>query len=198
MRRRVLDPRTHNVVMRSIIAITFTVFLLSVNARAAFVFSDIPWNTPAETVVKKLKVAGFKQIKRDKQGDYAFRGNLLGHDAGGIAMFARSKLVKVVVMLATPEEVVRETYQQVREVLLTKYGQPMRTLASFVEPFHEGDGYEAEAIRSGKGIFLTQWSDAGQQLLVNITPDLTVAVTYVSQDWAGELERRKNKGSAAF
>ncbi|HEY8712225.1 MAG TPA: hypothetical protein VIM68_05095 [Thermoanaerobaculia bacterium] len=184
--------------MRLIIAIAFTVSLVSVDARASFVFSDIPWNAPAETVVKKLKVAGFKQIKRDKQGDYAFRGNLLGHDAGGMAMFARGKLVKVIVSLATPEEMVRETYQQVREVLLTKYGQPMRTLAAFVEPFHEGDGYEAEAIRSGKGIFLTQWSDAGQQLAVNITPGLTVAVTYESQDWAGELERRKNKGSAAF
>jgi hypothetical protein len=180
------------------IAIAAFAVLVTVNAHAAFVFSDIPWSAPAETVVKKLKDAGFKQIKKDKQGDYAFRGNLLNHEAAGMAMFAQGRLVRVIVLLTTPEEMVRETYSQVREVLMNKYGQPVRTLASFVEPFHEGDGWEGEAIRSGKGIFLTQWSDAGQQLVVNITSGLTVAVTYESQDWPAELDRRKNKGSAAF
>ena len=172
--------------------------LITLNARAAFVFSDIPWNAPAESVVKKLKEAGFKQVKKDKQGDYAFRGNLLGHDAAGMAMFAQGRLVRVIVMLTTPEEMVRESYGQVREVLVSKYGKPARTLASFVEPFHQGDGYESEAIRSGKAIFLTQWSDDGQQLMVNITSGLMVGVAYESPDWAAELERRKNKGSAAF
>ena len=171
---------------------------LAVNAHAGFVFSDIPWNAPGEVVVRKLKDAGFKQIKKDKQGDYAFRGNLLGHDAAGMAMFAQGRLVRVIVILTTPEEAVHETYNQVREVLLNKYGKPVQTVASFVEPFHQDDGYESEAIRSGKAIFLTQWSDDGQQLTVNITSGLMVGVSYESPDWAGELERRKNKGSAAF
>ena len=171
---------------------------LATTARAGFVFSDIPWNAPSEVVVKRLKDAGFKQIKRDKQGDYGFRGNLLGHDAAGMANFAQGRLVRVVVMLTTPEETVHETYSQVREVLLNKYGKPVQTLAQFVEPFHKDDGYESEAIRSGKAIFLTQWSDDGQQLTVNITSGLTVGVSYESPDWAAELERRKNKGLAAF
>lgn len=172
--------------------------LVTLNARAAFVFSDIPWNSPGHVVVKRLKEAGFKQIKKDKQGDYSFRGNLLGHEAAGAAMFAQGRLVQVIVLLTTPEETVHETYSQVREVLLKKYGQPVRTVASFIEPFQQGDGYESEAIRSGKGIFLTQWTDEGQQLMVNITQGLTVAVVYESPDWPAELERRKNKGSAAF
>lgn len=183
--------------MKKIVLAAFAI-LVAVNVHAAFVFSDIPWNSSSDSVVKRLKSAGFKQIKRDKQGDYAFRGNLLNHDATGVAMFAQGRLVKVMVMLSTADEMARETYTQIREVLVGKYGRPVRTLASFVEPFHEGDGYEAEAIRSGKGIFLTQWSDSGQQLLVNITSGLAVAVTYESQDWPAELERRKNKGSAAF
>jgi hypothetical protein len=186
-----------NACMKKLLFAVFAI-LVSLNARAAFVFSDIPWNAPAESVVKKLKDAGFKQIKKDKQGDYSFRGDLMGHDAAGMAMFAQGRLVRVIVMLETPEETIRETYSQVREVLLNKYGKPVRTLASFVEPFHQGDGYESEAIRSGKAIFLTQWSDDGQQLLVNITSGLMIGVAYESPDWAAELERRKNKGSAAF
>lgn len=172
--------------------------VVSVNVHAAFIFSDIPWNTSRETVVKRLKDAGFKQIKKDKQGDYAFRGTLLGHDAAGSAMMAQGKLVKVVVLLVAPDDAARETYNQVRDVLVKKYGEPSKTLASFVEPFQEGDGYEAEAIRSGKGLFVTQWSEGGQALAVNITPNLTVAVSYESPDWPAELERRKNKGSSAF
>ncbi|HEX7421017.1 MAG TPA: hypothetical protein VF505_14100 [Thermoanaerobaculia bacterium] len=183
--------------MKKLLFAAFAI-LITLNARAAFVFSDIPWNAPADSVVKKLKAAGFKQIKKDKQGDYSFGGDLLGHDAAGMAMFAKGRLVRVIVMLTTPEETIRETYSQVREVLLNKYGKPVRTLASFVEPFHQGDGYESEAIRSGKAIFLTQWRDDGQQLLVNITSGLMIGVSYESPDWAAELERRKNKGSAAF
>lgn len=172
--------------------------LITLEARAAFVFSDIPWNAPGEVVVKKLKDAGFKQIKKDKKGDYAFQGNLLGHDAAGMAMFAQGRLVRVIVMMTTPEETIHETYSQVREVLLNKYGKPVQTLAQFVEPFHQGDGYESEAIRSGKAVFLTQWNDDGQQLTVNITSGLMVGVAYDSPDWPAELERRKAKGSAAF
>jgi hypothetical protein len=171
---------------------------ITLNARAAFVFSDIPWNAPGEVVVKKLKEAGFKQIKKDKKGDYTFQGNLTGHDAAGMAMFAQGRLVRVIVMMTTPEETVHETYSQVREVLVNKYGKPVQTVAQFVEPFHQGDGYESEAIRSGKAIFLTQWSDDGQQLTVNITSGLMIGVSYDSPEWPAELERRKNKGSAAF
>lgn len=180
------------------IAIAALSLLVTLNARAAFVFSDIPWNSSGDVVARKLKDAGFKQVRKDKQGDYSFRGTLLGHDASGMAMLAQGRLVRVIVMLTTPEETVHETYSQVREVLLRKYGQPVRTLASFIEPFQEGDGYESEAIRSGKGIFLTQWAGEGQQLTVDITSGLMVGVSYDSPDWPAELERRKSKGSAVF
>ena len=186
-----------NACMKKVVLAAFA-FSLAVNVHAAFVFSDIPWNAPGEVVARKLKDAGFKQIRKDKQGDYAFRGNLLGHDAAGMAMFAQGRLVRVIVMLTTPEETVHETYDQVREVLLNKYGKPVQTVASFVEPFYQGDGYESEAIRSGKAMFLTHWSDEGQQLTVNINSGLTVGVSYESPGWAAEMERRKNKGSAAF
>ncbi len=184
--------------MRKVFLTAFAV-LVCASAHASFVFSDIPWNTPADSVMQKLKAAGFKQVKKDKQGDLTFQGSLLNHDAAGMAMFSPSgKLLKVIVMLSTPDEMARDAYNQVRDVLVTKYGQPARTTVSFVDPFHEGDGYEAEAIRSGKGIFKTQWNDAGEQLILNITSSLAVAVTYESQDWPAELERRKSKGSAAF
>lgn len=173
------------------VVLTALAILVSVNARAAFVFSEIPWNTPAQAVVKKLKGAGFKQVKKDKSGDYRFRGRLMNHDATGVAMMSQGKLARVVIMLATADDVAHDTYNELRSVLAEKYGAPARTAVSFLDPFHEGDGYEAEAIRAGKGIFLTQWSDGGETLTLNITSSLAVAVTYESSAWGAELARRK-------
>lgn len=173
--------------------------LVCASAQAGFTFSDIPWNTSTDTVIQKLKAAGFKQIKKDKKsGDVAFRGELLGHDATGVAAFAQGRLAKVIVILSTGDEMARETYSQVREVLVKKYGPPARTTVSFGDPFHEGDGYEAEAIRQGKAVYMTEWGDGGEQLVVNIASSASIAVTYESPDWAAELYRRKSKGSSAF
>jgi hypothetical protein len=174
-------------------------FLVATSAHAAFVFSDIPWNTPADAVVQKLKAAGFKQVKKDKRsGEVAFHGTLLGHDATGLAGFAQGRLAKVVVLLSTSDEMARAAYSEVRNVLAKKYGPPVRTTVSFGDPFHEGDGYEAEAIRQGKAVYATEWADAGERLVLNIASSVSVAVTYESPDWAGELERRKSKGTSPF
>ena len=167
------------------IALTLSLF-------ASFIFADIPWNTPGETVVKQLKDAGFKVSKKpDKAtGDYSFRGTLLGHLSNGTASMAGGKLARITITIIPEEEAVRATYKQVRDVLVKKYGTPEKTVERYLEPFHEGDGYEQEAIRAGKAQFATRWLDSGETLVVNITPDLNVAVTYESPDWAAESARR--------
>src|SRR5690349_18803376 len=91
----------HNVIMRKVF-LTAIALLIRASAHASFTFSDIPWNTSTDTVIKKLKAAGFKQVRKDKKtGDVAFHGQLLGHDATGVAGFAQGRLAKVVVLLST-------------------------------------------------------------------------------------------------
>jgi len=158
---------------------------------ASFLFSDIPWQTPAQPLVKQLTANGFKVTKKpDRAGDYAFRGTVLGHPATGIASLGEGKLVRVIVTLVPGDETLRETYEQVRRTLIKKYGEPEKTVQRYLEPFHEGDGYEQEAIRAGRAVFATRWLDSGEALVVNITPDLNVAVTYESPEWAAEAARR--------
>jgi hypothetical protein len=160
--------------------IAAAVFLAAVSARAAITFAGIPWNTPAQTVVRKLTAAGFTVAKKPDHGDYRFRGKLLNHDAAGVAIMSDGKVVRVFVMLAAPDDAARETYEELRKVLIAKYGAPAKTVRSFEEPFHEGDGYEAEAIRSGKANFATQWIDGGDALVLNIASGKSLALTYDS------------------
>ena len=159
---------------------------------ASFLFSDIPWNTPGQAVQKKLIAAGFKVSKKPDKitGDYQFRGEMLGHPANGVASLANGKLARIIVTMIPGDESLRDTYTQIRNVLVKKYGTPEKTVERYLEPFHEGDGYEMEAIRAGKAQFATRWLDSGETLVVNITPDLNVAVTYESPDWAAESARR--------
>jgi hypothetical protein len=157
---------------------------------ASFLFSDIPWSTPAQAVVKKLTDAGFHVARKPDHGDYGFRGMLLGRQATGMAFMADGKLARVVVVVTPPDESVRENYEQIRQVLVKKYGPPAKTVQRYLEPFHEGDGYEQEAIRAGKAVFATQWIDGDEDLFINITPALQVSVTYESPDWAAEAARR--------
>ena len=162
---------------------------------ASFLFSDIPWNTPAKPLVKQLTDAGFKVAKKpDRAGDYAFHGTLVGHQAVGIASLAQGKLARIIVTITPDDDSPRETYEQVRRALVRKYGEPEKTVMRYLEPFHEGDGYEQEAIRAGKAVFASRWLDSGETLIVNVTPDLNIAVTYESPEWAAESARRTKGG----
>lgn len=162
---------------------------------ASFLFSDIPWNTPGTAVQKKLTEAGFKVAKKaDRAGDYAFRGMLLDHPATGIAAMADGKLARVVLTIVPTEEPVRDVYVQVRDAIEKKYGAPAKSVQRFLDPFHEGDGYEEEAIRAGKAVFATGWKDGDEALVVSITPNLQVAVTYDSPEWPAEAAKRAKGG----
>lgn len=83
-----------------------------------------------------------------------------------------------------------------KEILIKKYGELTKDYAFFQSPYREGDGYEEQAIRVGKGHFAAFWSSQG--LGVMISDRLTVRVLYESASWDAELERRKVKGASVF
>ncbi len=149
------------------------VFLL-----AALNFAGVSWDATPDAIVKQLKESGFTQVRKSKH-DVAFRGKFLNHDALGTATLAEKKLTKIVVMLAVTDPSPRTAYDEIRQELVEQYGEPAKTVAAFREPFHEGDGYEVEAIRAGGALFATQWrGEDGHSVTLSITPALAVAVTY--------------------
>lgn len=65
-------------------------------------------------------------------------------------------------------------YGNLRSSLISKYGQPNQTFASFTDPYYEGDGYELQAVRLEKCTYATFWSD----IYIQISEYLQVNVVY--------------------
>jgi len=165
----------------------------------AFTFADMPWGASKAEVTKKLAAKGYANIKTDKDGDLSFEGSLVGNKAIGIALFANNSLVKVVIDLVTQDRKAIGTYEDMKEMLTKKYGQPRSSLKHFMNPYYEGDGYEEQAIRLGKGSFSSLWGKAGVGgMVLEITENLTVEITYESAAWPQESDKRRAKAASDF
>jgi hypothetical protein len=141
--------------------------------------------------------------KLDEDGDQAFTGTISNVPAHIIAMFdPDGALVKVGVYLITPDEDARPKYDAVIELLSAKYGAPDLVVHRFDSPYEAGDGHEERAIKDGKAHIAACWAhgqvktDVAQDALCSkITTDLTVAISYESDKWDHEADRRSAKAA---
>lgn len=164
-------------------------------------FADMKWGIPPDEVRRVLTSQSFK-VSVDNDGDFRFEGTLAGVQSVGFAIFVNNSLAKVTVSLLTRERDARTRYTDMKEILSRKYGSPTDDFAFFNRPYYDGDGYEEQAIRLGKGTFACYWMGAktGRRgnLGLAITERLTIQVSYESPLWKLEFERKKAKGTQVF
>jgi hypothetical protein len=119
-------------------------------------------------------------------GSRVFHGTLVGEPADVTVHLRGGKTVKVSVLLLTPPNEARRTYDSLKVLLSTKYGAPATS--------RETAGDTA----AGSARPLTAWTRANapapERLTLEITPDRHVLVAYESPAWAG-AERRRGRGS---
>ena len=166
-------------------------------------YADIPWGASKETVKRTLVQRGYAFLKTDEDGDLQFDGEISNTKARIVAIFARDRLVKSGVLIATPDNKAREVFCDMRETLLRKYGAPSSDFHFFTSPYYEGDGFEDQAIRLGKATFAVYWHrdapEGGQNSIsLSITDALSVIVSYESPAWHQEYERRKTRATKDF
>jgi len=185
--------------------------LLNQRLNESYHFAKIPWGSSPEKV---KEVLGKKySLKTEMEGDLLFSGTILGTDATIYTFFNNDKkLVKVVVSLEPAEGKVIDTYDEIKEILISKYGPPDKVYEFFEDPYKEGDGYEEQAIKLNKGHFACFWPSAKDSSLlalqISSTPlktdlisaiyVLTVDVIYESKDWGEESDRRIKEESSDF
>jgi hypothetical protein len=184
-------------VKKTLFFITLLVFCAKASGQDLH-FADMVWGSSRAAVSAQLEKQGFTNVKTDKNGDISFDGSLSEHKAHGFAWFAKDDLAKVTVHILVRNQKARETYQQLRESLIEKYGTPTDTYEFFERPYYDGDGYEEQAVRVGKGHFHTFWRTNNQILAVSITKQLNLRVAYEGPIWSKEFERRQSQGSKVF
>lgn len=168
--------------------------MLSICRAEGAEFAELKWGTPLTEAMKHLESKGFTP-SINKTGDISFRGNIWDHRMDGLALLAGKRVAKVIVNIQTPDNKARETYASLKETLTKKYGQPEISYEYFKKPYYEGDGYEDQAIKLGKGRFLTFWTNS---LSLEISEKLTVMITYEGPLWDQEADRRKQVRDSIF
>jgi hypothetical protein len=163
-------------------------------------FADAKWGSTRPEVRKRIEAAGFVFQTEDKDGDLLFGGAVLGVDTDVLCFFANDQLVKVHVRLKTADSKAVSTYRDMVEVLTKKFGRPQIKLEDFRSPYYKGDGFEEQAIRSGKATFASGWGAEGSSggVVIDIGEQLVVDITYESSQWGAEAQRRRAQATSAF
>jgi hypothetical protein len=180
--------------MKKYLIFTIFAFMLSLCRAEGATFAELTWGASREETIKQLERKGFSS-SLDKGGDIKFNGQLLGYKTDGLALLAGKRLSKVVVNLQTPDKKAREVYKSLKDTLTKKYGEAENSFEYFNEPYYEGDGYEEQAIKLGKGKFATFWPNG---IYLQISDALTVKITYEGPLWEEEVERRKQSRDSIF
>ena len=83
-------------------------------------------------------------------------------------------------------------------LLPQRYGPPHRRFYTFDPPYRDGDGYEDEAIRLGKGRVMAVWMDADKNtVLCELTPALLIKVVYQDEIISGIVDEAAEKRQTA-
>ncbi len=167
----------------------------------SYTFASLSWGSAKEEVKKCLNEKGYtldQELSDIIQIDNSicFDGKVVGEEAHILVIFnSNNKLVKCFVVLYPGNNEEIETYESVRDILTSKYGNPKNKFKSFEYPYEEGDGYEEQAIELGKAHYITIWSTAkdNSMLGIEISKDLNIQISYEGSGWETESEKIKTK-----
>lgn len=154
-------------------------------------FADMPFGSSRDEVKKMLSSKGYVFSKNLKHQDLLFTGEVASVKAQiGVVFNEDGKLVRTVVILLTEDKNAIAKFRSLRESLIKKYGKPKDdTVDVFLSPYEKGDGYAEQAVKLGKGLFLTQFKG---DVSLYVTEGLAVRIEYNGVLWEKESERRQN------
>ena len=174
--------------------------LVAVPTRAraqSYTFAGTSWGDNINTTKEHITEAGFEFTELDDDGDLSFDGTVMDYPSRVYAMFTpKKKLVKVSVLIATPDDDAITTYKAMVNTLSKKYGDPLTVVNQVKAPYKKGQ--EQEALADGKGTMASLWgTEETGYLVVQVTEKLAVRVAYEGPDWSAESDRRTGNTSSS-
>lgn len=158
-------------------------------------FLDVNWGADAETVISTMNAKGILFHERkiiDGIEIVSGKGTYGGETAYIAFKLYQGKMYEgMVLMIDIPEHKIINQWSDFKNLLSEKYGKPSDDFFYFKRPYYNGDGFETQAIRVGKGIADTFWSgsdgNGGNVILeCEITDDLDLRVDYQHVEMAKE------------
>ena len=162
---------------------------------AEFSLAGIPWGIAPDSVSALITPLGYNYNKADEDGDLWYDGILYRAPTRVFAFIGpEKKLVKLRVVIHTPDERAITAYQNARAELVKQYGQPKETVEEYEAPYAKGDNKQEKAFKDKKATMRTYWLPKGSRtthVSVSVTSNLTVVVDYESAAWDKESLRRR-------
>lgn len=168
----------------------------------SIMFASIRWLTPVDDVAAQLAAKGYKETPGARTKELlAADGKIF--DAYAI-IHARlddeSRVVRWEITVPSKGErneyaIQRKIYDDMVAELLARYGRRQETVEKFRFPYVKGDPNSARGVRGGYVTIRSGWaSKGGDRVQVEMTDDMSVALTYESRWWQKmEDERRRKK-----
>ena len=162
-----------------------------------YTFAGTSWGDNIATTKEHITGAGFEFLELDDDGDLSFDGTVMDYPSRVYAMFTpKKRLVKVSVLIATPDDDAISSYKSMVNTLTKKYGDPLTVVNSVKPPYKKGQ--EQEALADGKGTMASLWgTEETGYLVVQVTEKLAVRVAYEGPDWSAESDRRTGNSASS-
>lgn len=189
--------------MRNLILVTLLFIALGVKAQTAKPidgFLGIKFGSSAAEVTEALKAKG-GVVKSNSTTSIGFNGISLG-DKKTTSMyvhFVNDKAFESLFVFSPEQEAKSiEYYNTLVNSVSDAYG-PGKASKTFKQPYHDGDGYEITAIKSGNADYQTLWVDGDNYILVKIealNDKISVRLFYTDgklQKLYNDQQKEKNK-----
>ena len=147
-----------------------------------FTFLDIPINGSIKQFVKELKKQNFK-LEDISDDDAVLSGRFSGDKVQLLVRGKKETVMSVTVIFPLRKSwtETKETYNYIKTILVTKYGEPKIITENFEKPFVDGMGNEREALKEGKCVFENHYTtEKGEGMLgLKIHTDMSIILDYV-------------------
>ena len=172
--------------------VTDTIQEPNVKTPIHFTFLDIPINGSIKQFVKELKKVNF-ELEEITDVDAVLNGRFSGDKVQLLVQGKKETVLSVTVIFPLRKSwtETKETYNYIKTILVTKYGEPKIITENFEKPFADGLGNEKEALKEGKCVFENHFTTKkGEGMLgLKIHTDMSIILEYV--DTANYLKLSK-------
>ena len=147
-----------------------------------FKFKEIPIDGPLTNFVNQLKKENFQVIEITEK-DAILKGDFAGEKVH-LLVQGTSKIVYGVTVMFDKQNTwksLKKQYDNIKDILKAKYGEPKECIEKFDDPFYEKAGMELDALDEEKCTFMTLFATESGNGMINLklSPDATVVINYI-------------------
>ena len=164
-------------------------------------YQQLKWGAPENAVRAFAAASGWiADSVEESHGTRLlfYEGTYEGHRSIIACKLYNGKFYELGVVYAGQQRSGLADWQAMTAQLTQRYGPPHRRFYTFDPPYRDGDGYEDEAVRLGKGRVMAVWMDADKNtVLCELTPALLIKVVYQDEIVSGIVDEAAEKRQTA-